>query len=529
MNRIQMLVPTHGGRMLRILAVVAATVTVIAAPLVHTRAAAASSGKPAPGGSIGVRISAVEPCLDPAKVSGGGDGVIDGVVLDPLVWVDKGHIYPDLATSWKFSHGGTWITFSLRRGVRFSNGDPFTASAVKFTFDRGLDPAMKSPLIPGELGPISSVQVVDNFTVRLIMKSPYRPIMTGLSLTELGILDPKATNAGNVCDDPVGTGAFMIKSVQPGYSTVTVVRNPYRTWELAFTHNQGKPYLSSITFKDIDSDATAVSELLSGGVDSTDVGGDQLSRIQGNSSYKIFKVVTGGNTSIQFRTALAPWNNVEVRRAVAEAIDKKSLVAASLNGLGTVSYSQVAPTMPYYDKAAKSTDPKYNPNDARRLFAKHHVTGPFTLVTIDLTGLKTAAELIQADLARVGVQVNVVTDSTPDWLNAGEKGTFDMFLLDYGFTDPDFLYLVYDSKGGIFKFYSSPTLDNLIVKGRSSLKPKVASAAYIAIQRLLASKVIAVPLYLPLTVYSTGKRLQGFHVTDGYFPVYPDMYVKTSS
>ena len=149
------------------------------------------------------------------------------------VGVHRGHFRSDLALSWTISHGGKQLTFHLRHGVRFSNGDPFDANAVRYTFQRALNPATKSPVTAGDLAAVRAVRVPDRYTVQLILETPSRPLLTALTSSYDSILDPRATSRQGTasCQDPIGTGPFKVSAVGPGFSSVTLVRNAYHTWE----------------------------------------------------------------------------------------------------------------------------------------------------------------------------------------------------------------------------------------------------------------------------------------------------------
>jgi hypothetical protein len=339
------------------------------APNTHAGRGAA----PRYGGTIHYRDDAVPDCLDPQKTALGASHAIFEEVVDTLVTQDeKGKLRPSLALMWKLSNGGKVITFNLRHGVRFSNGHSLTASDVQATFLRALNPATKSPDTFGFLGPMKTVKVIDPYTVQLIMKTPYRPLMTNLAIGYEGILDVKAMNAEGTaqgCQYPVGSGPYKVQSVAPGFSSVTLVRNPYHSWETAWAHNQGKPYLDQVTWTPILSDATAVSALLSGSIDITAVPGPQLSRIKGNSSIKQHKIYTQGEVYLGFNTSHPPFDKVAVRKAISEAINRSDIITAVLQGLGMPAFSPIPQTLPYYDKTAPTYSSKYNPTAAHKILS----------------------------------------------------------------------------------------------------------------------------------------------------------------
>jgi len=489
----------------------------------HPRAAG-----PARGGSITFANPAQPDCLDPQKTALSASFVVFSAVVDPLFSIDEsGHIRPNLATSYSFGNGGTELTISLRHGVRFSNGDPFDAAAVKYTFDRALNPATKSPATAASLASLKSTQVVDPYTVRLTLKTPYRPLLTQLAEANQGILDPKAPPT---CQAPIGTGPFKVQSVGPGFSSVTVVRNPYHTFETPWAHNRGAAYLDKIVFNSIVSDATSVSGLLSGGTDIAEVLGPQLGRVQGNAGITQHKIPVQGENYLGYNTARAPFNTVAVRRAVAQAIDRKAIVASAFSGLGEPAYSPIPTTLPFYDTNAPSYAPQYGLAAAQKALAGTNAAhGRYTLLVPSAQPFPQVAELIQAELGQVGINVSIAIKPIGDFVSLAAKGQYDLLLLGWGYPDPDFLYqLLHSSQGagaGLnFTNYKSATLDDLIVKGRTSTDQGQATAAYAQLQRFVDTNVVIDPLVTQVFDYGTRARVKGWHTSSDSSILYQDLY-----
>ncbi|MBV9278456.1 MAG: ABC transporter substrate-binding protein, partial [Chloroflexi bacterium] len=375
------------------------------------------------------------------------------------------------------------------------------------------------------------VQVVDKYTVRFIMSAPFRPILYAVQFEEFAILDPRTTRTGNTCTNPVGTGSYRVQSIAPGFNNITETPNPYRTWQPGFLQNHGKPYLSRLIFRPIPNDTTAVSALLSGELDLSDVPGSQLGRVQGNARFALHKMLQQTLRFLGFNTAHPPFNTVGARRAVAEAIDRAAIIRAAVNGLGVPAYSTLAQNIPYFDKSAKAYLPGYNPAAARNYFAAHHITGPFNLLVYDFGGLSTAAQVIQAELAQVGVTVNLTVKDFPGFAPLARSGSDDMFLFVYGDGDADIYSFEWasdqeTSTGFNFSFYKSATLDNLIAQGRVALKPAEAQKVYSKIQAFMNRNAIVVPLWTDENVYAVNKRVGGWHPwTIASLPALQDMYL----
>lgn len=531
------MVRQHAARLPRV-ALVAVILTTLSAafsaPALAGHRASVSSA-PASGGTLNYRDINIPGCIDPLIAPTSAEGLADFPTFDNLVLLDgKGNARPDLATSWSFSHGGRWMTFVLRLGVVFSNGDPFDASVVKFNLQRVLGPVGQQAGMSSFLGPLIKVNVDSKYQVTLVFSTPFRPALPNLANDSLGIVDPialKKAGATKFCQYPIGTGPFMVQNYATGGTQITLVRNPRHNWETPWANNRGVAYLDKIVIKPIVSDSTAVSELLSGGVDITQVAGSQISRVKGNSTIRTYPVLGQFLAQLGFKTSEAPLNKVEVRKAIAEAIDRNALIQAALNGLGIPAYSPVGSNVPFYDPATKDLAPKYNPTDAQRILSANHVTGPFTLLSNNTPAVTAADELIQGELANVGVTVKIVSKPTADWITLAQKGQFDLLLDNFYAPDADVMYSLYHSSqetgGGLnFTFYKSATLDSLVVKGRSTFDKAQAQAAYSAAQRYVLQNVITDPLWIPETVFGVRSTVHGFHTdVTGLWPLFQDLYI----
>jgi len=515
-------------------AILAALSTTAVAPALAQRPAQAAAA-PASGGTINYRDINIPTCVDPLIAPTSAEGLADFPTFDNLVLLDgKGNAQPDLATSWSYSHGGRWITFQLRHGVTFSNGNPFDASVVKFNLQRVLGPVGQQAGMSTFLGPLRSVNVDNPYQVTLVFATPFRPALPNLANDSLGIVDPialKKAGATKFCQYPVGTGPFKIQTYASGGTQITLVKNPLHNWETPWALNRGPAYLDKIVIKPVVSDSTAVSELLSGGIDITQVAGSQANRVVGNSAITQHKVLGQFLVQLGFKTSKSPFDKVEVRRAIAEAIDRNGLIQAALNGLAVPAYSPLGSNVPYYDPATKNLAPQYNPTDAQRILSANHVTGPFTLLSGNSPAIAAADEVIQGELANVGVKVSIVSKPTADYIPLAQKGNFDLIVDNTYAPDADVLYTSYHSSqevgGGLnFTFYKSSTLDNLVTAGRSTSDSKAAFAAYSAAQRYILRNVITDPLWIPETIFGVRKQIGGFHTdVTGLWPLFQDLYV----
>jgi peptide/nickel transport system substrate-binding protein len=488
------------------------------------------------GGSISIRTIGPNDCMNPQLSTTNVTNQIAVATLDPLITADqKGKPSPDLATSWKLANGGKTLTFFLRHGVRFSNGDPFDATSVKWNYEHVLNPKSKSP-DTGMLGPIKAVKVLNKYTVQLVMKAPFRPLFTGLEGFYLGMVDPKTTAklGSKECSTVVGTGPYKVKSIGPAFNPIVLVRNPYHTWASPWQFNHGPGYLDQVTFKPILSDSTAISELLSGGVQISEVAPSQYSRVKGNKNITIRKYPDEGLYYLQYNFAHSPFTDPNVRRGIAEALDRSALIRAAAGGLAQPAYSEVAATVPDYDPQSPKYAPSYDPADAKNRL-KGVKLPTLTLLTFNDPTSTTSGELIQAELAQIGVNVTVQPHSVADTIALLNEGRYDLALGYQSYDDPDMMYLNLIPGPTNQPWPSSmatilATVTRYLTIARQSSNPAVVRRNYITAQRYANGLTLKDPLFTPFDLFGISNHAHGWHAnlfTLGYTvePVIQDLWV----
>jgi peptide/nickel transport system substrate-binding protein len=296
----------------------------------------APTALPKGGDTLSFALSLDPETLDSAKtISETADWVISEFLLESLVYFDKdGTLKGQLAESWDVSSDNTQITFHLRHGVKFQDGTDFNADAVKFNFDRAMDPATASPTL-AYIPTLKQVDVVDPYTVKLTFSKPDASFWVNMtSYPYFWMNSPTAVKAegDQYGRHPVGTGPFMFESWIPG-SQITLVRYPgYQQWR-DDAINKGPALADKIVLYVIPEAGTVQAALQTGEILSSNLTADALPNFVSDPNFKI--TINKQAQSLQFlefNNNKAPFDDVNFRKAISYAIDRHSIVVNSRGG-----------------------------------------------------------------------------------------------------------------------------------------------------------------------------------------------------
>jgi peptide/nickel transport system substrate-binding protein len=383
-------------------------------------------------GTLVIGLVAEPTSLDPGQLTDINSMKLLGAMYDTLVRFKPNSfdLEPSLATSWDISGDLTQYTFKLRPGVKFHDGTDFNADAVKFTYDRLLDPnhpyadTGPFPFAPGYYGSIAETNVIDPLTVQFKLNRQDASLINAFTLNTGRIVSPEAvkTQRKNFSQNPVGTGPFKFISWDHNVR-ITLTANP-DYWD-------GAPALSQLIFRPLVDEQTRITEFLSGGVDVIfDVPPDNIEQVKGTPT-AVFLEQPGPHVWwVTLNTKKPPFDNVLVRRAVNYAVNKDALTQDILKSTGTPSVGPIPPAIDwaYTDQVTRYP---YDPDQARALLDQSGVLMPINVtfwVTESGSGMqspKTMGTAIQADLAAVGVNAQIQTYEWGAFLNTYGAGLGD--------------------------------------------------------------------------------------------------------
>ena len=416
---------------------------------------------------------------------------------------------PMLATEWKILNDTTW-EFKLRKGVKFHNGEPFTAASVKATIDYALDPAVKSHFAANAYwGLVKEVQVVDDHTVRFVTKLPWPNLVDSASLTNSLIMPAKALKElgpAKLAEKPIGTGPFKFVEWRRDERLV-LERNP--------DYWAGPADVSRVTFRFIPEFSARMAALLSGEIDvMKDVPPHAVEAIERSGRAKLRATVSSRiNYLALVNLKPGPMQDVRVRRAMNHAVDVDELIKQVLKGRATRMCGPLAPANVDY---APVDCLKHDPPRALALFKEAGVDPKTLSLTLDTPSGrypldKDISLAIGAQLQRLGIKTNVIVNEWGTHLDKiKNRNTGDMFFLGWGpalhgqgTMQPLFLAdQTYSSYG------NNTTIDAKIARAGTLLDPKARAEAYAELQRLVQAEAPWVFLWQQHDLYGVAQTVE---------------------
>lgn len=420
--------------------------------------------------TVTVGLDADPPRLDPALSTAFVDRQVLNQIFDKLVDLDQNlKIVPALAKSWKITNGGLTYTFALRTDVKFHDGTPFNAAAVKYTLDRNL--TLEGSGRKNELSSVKEVKVINPSTVQIILKQPYAPLLAVLSDRAGMIVSPTAAQkAGeNFQNAPVGSGAFEFVS-RKRQDNVTLTANP-SYWD-------GKSNIDKLVYRPFPDGDVRAANLLSGAVQViTPIDPKDISKLDKNAKFDVMNYPGLGFQGIWFNVNRAPFNSKAVRQAVAATIDRNAVAKVVFYDTVEPAAGPFPPGTPAASKTVKV--PTANVTLARQKLASKPVS--FTLLTAPGTVNTQLAQLYQAMFAQAGINAKIEQVEFGTLLDRADRHDFDALMLGWsGRPDPD---------GNIYDFfitggannqaaYSNKEVDALLARARTQTNMSSRVATY---------------------------------------------------
>lgn len=482
------------------------------------------------GNTIIIGLQAEPTSLDPTQITDYNSSRTCMEMYDSLLRFKDGstELEPGLATEWDVSDDGLEYTFKLRQGVKFHDGTLFDAEAVKFNFERQIDPAHPYhdtgdfAYADFTLGMVKEVVVVDEDTVKVVLSEPFAPFLGNIAMHAAAIVSPDAIkeHGKDISQNPVGTGPFKFVSWDPG---VEVILEKFEDcW-------RGAPQVDKLIFRPIVEDQTRLTELEAGSVDFiVGILPDDLQSLKDNADLLVVEQPGMHTWYLSLNCQQAPFNDIRVRQAASYAINKAAIVDNILKGTGVLAKNLLPPLIWGYTDDVQ--DYSYNPEKAKQLLEE---AGYDFDQVIDFhvpksgSGMQqpvTMATAIQSDLEAVGMKTKILQLDWGTFLDESfktvDKNEFLMhelsWLGDNG--DPDnFLYILLSGEqwpedGFNDAFYKNVEVDRLLNEARTTSDHDRRVELYHQAQKLIAADSPLIVVDHETQIVAMKKKIKGFEL-----------------
>ena len=466
--------------------------------------------------------------LVPILASDSSSGAICSLVFNGLVKYDKDlHLIGDLAERWEVSQDGLEITFYLRKGVKWHDGELFTSKDVEFTYKSLIDPGVRTPY-SGDFQMVQKLEIIDDYTLKVYYKEVFSPGLAswGMNIMPRHLLEKENLNTAKFARNPIGTGPYKFKLWKTGERVELVSNHEYF---------EGRPYIDRYIYRIIPDTATLFLELRAQAVDYTTLTPIQFRRQTETEFFKRnfqrFNFPSFGYTYMGYNLTNPKFKDINVRRAINYAVNKEEIIKGVLLGLGRISTGPFIPESWAYNKDVKPLE--YNPAKAKELLKqagwrdadgdgileKDGMKFSFTIITNQGNDeRRMTAEIIQKRLREVGIEVKIKIIEWSAFVSEFiDKRRFEAVLLGWGLSmDPDMYDIWHSSKTkeGEFNFigYSNKEVDRLLLEGRQTFNQEEREKVYHGIHEILYNDQPYLFLFVPDALPVLNNRFKGVEV-----------------
>ena len=449
--------------------------------------------------------------LDPHATNDSPSANLTRQIYSSLVRTNVNMEYEgDLAESWKSLSPTEW-EFKLRQGVKWHDGSDFKASDVKFSIER----QQQGPQVKHLVNMITEVKVIDDYTVVIVTDEPCGPLLANLAHSASRIVPEKAcTEYGDkFAEHPTGTGPMKFVEWVPG-DRVVLERNE--------DYFEGLPATERLVMRVIPEGTSRTIALETGEVDLIlDVEPIDKEKIESNSDLKLYEEMSNRTEWLSLNNKKAPFDNKLVRQAINHAIDKESVIEVATDGRGMVANTVIGPTVLGYNPNVKVYE--YDPEKAKELLAQAGFPDGFTTTLWSSGDVRNrAAEVIQSNLAEVGITAEIELMEWGAYLDKTSAGEHDMHLLGWS-------NLTADGDGGMYpnfhstsqgasgnrSFFENAEVDRLLEEGRVETDFDKRPKYYEDAQDIIMEEAAMVPLYFQPTEVGARADLKGVELHPG--------------
>jgi peptide/nickel transport system substrate-binding protein len=515
-------------------AAVVALTSCLATP--NSNASAADTTAPA---SLSIGIAPAPDNLDPGASGLAVDGWVSINVNASLLYDYQGKLYPGLVTKWTPSADDKTWRLELRKGVKFQDGTPFNAAAVKASFDHVVDPATKSRAPLAMLGPYAGATIVDDYTIEINFKQPNAGFQYAMANVLGGMNSPTALKAAGspaeYARKPVGAGPYKIDSFVFNQQITLSAFDDFN-WAPEFMGASGPALVKKLTMRILPDAKARANALRTGELAIAGAIEPQDAVSLKSAGFKVTPVdAVGMPYGLFINVDKFPTDDVNVRRALILATDQKQMINTLFDDQYVPATQLLTPNTEGYDETLKTL---YSTNleKANQLLdqagwkmgsdgvrEKDGKKLELQMINIAAFGFDQIAQLLQAQVKKAGFSVKITAESFPTvaaTMNAGKQNIGDFFYFDLDARDA--LYATLDStqiKSGFnWAHYSNPKLDALLAKANSDSSGR--EQAIKDAQKIAMDDAVFIPLYDLRQLWATNKDVSGVKFTQSGAPLF---------
>lgn len=479
--------------------------------MVLSLAACGGKEKSSEGGSkkasqdtLTVAVSTEPAALIPYESNDTGTSYICSQIYEKLLTADSDmNLQPGLAESWEVIDD-THYRFKLRDDVYFHNGEKLTADDVLYTFEK----CVESSATASTIGPvdIANSKVEDDNTVVLALSKPYPAFLNCCAIDISGIVCKSAMEEDpeGYAEKPIGTGPFKFVEWASGDYIKMEANDKWWGGDINF---------KTLMLRYIPEATTRAVEVQSGGVDVAQITVAEIDTLEKEKNVTVLTQPILNTSFISYNCSVEPFNNVKVRQAISLAIDNDAIVEAANYGLGETAKSFLPPMVEgYYE--ADSEYQGYDVEKAKQLLAEAGYPNGFSCTLIS-NARQAEAEMIQAYLSEIGIDVKLNITDFPNWLDALVNGKQEMYIGGWTIPSGDMseAFAAFDSNefgsGGNRSFYANEKADELIEVINTEMDKDVRNKAGEDLQQLLADECVTVGLNVGSRFYAYRNNVSG--------------------
>ena len=522
----------------------ATTSTSNASATTASAATPVATAAPKRGGTIAIAVDQEPPTLDPHASPSAITFTMTASASESLLFMtDKRELQPWLSTSYEATPDGMSVTFKLRQDVTFQDNTPFNAAAVKWNFDRIVDPNFKAGASLGTLSGYTGTDVVDDYTAKVNFKAPSAPFLNYAASPFLVFLSPDGTpkQGTEVATKPITTGPYQYQEYVAKDHAKMVRWDAYKR-KAPWADHDGPGFVDSITWRFVPEAATRSTVVETGEVQvATPISTPQdIQRFKSSKDVKIQSAKwVGVPLVLLLNTQKAPTDDVKVRQAINQAIDKQSMINTLFAGTGEVAYGYLAAVMlpvpelksiyPFdINKANQTLEAAGWTKGSGDIRSKDGQPLKIIINTIDYGGgPDPTSEFIQGQLRLAGIDVQIKQQARPPFYQDNYDGNTHATTIFLRTGEYDALYSLFHSSliGGNFNWsrLNDPTIDAALIQGRQEMDATKRKQIYVDLEKKLMDIAPGVPLIDQYSVWALRSNVSGLKFNGFTYPIVSDL------